>query len=327
MLISYLLLICGAFPAIDLEPDIIIDEDIPTDTSHFLTYPFDAVRVGTRTFVAPGEHFVLVYERGEYHRVIGREGEGPGEFVHPPASLQIEDNALIVTELYGWRRSHFTLEGELVGTEDLDKQHFALAGTRLKKQRPSDAVAKGYLYENRDAGCSFGKLQGDLDTDYHLAQSALLSYADRIVVVYARGALEVFDTDCRRVAEREIQLDRFKRDIERDTVLTQLEHGIGNNLGFYKNGLPINAETIEPNGTVWLLVSNEHMESAHERKPGETWLYRVPIEGEIRFGKLPVPAGNIHFSNGSLAIIYREEAAIHIHEAAALTDALEPHLP
>ena len=49
--------------------------------------------------------------------VVGRKGEGPGEFTQPSRIYFAEDGGFTVREGWGTRFTHYTADGELVGTE------------------------------------------------------------------------------------------------------------------------------------------------------------------------------------------------------------------
>ena len=68
--------------------------------------------------VDPRETQVSVwYPDGTLVFVVGRKGEGPGEFTQPSRIHFAEDGGFSVQEGWGTRFTHYTADGELVGTE------------------------------------------------------------------------------------------------------------------------------------------------------------------------------------------------------------------
>ena len=69
--------------------------------------------------------------------VVGRKGEGPGEFTQPSRIYFAEDGGFSVREGWGTRFTHYTADGELVGTEFGLTTSLTYQDVRLGLQAPT----------------------------------------------------------------------------------------------------------------------------------------------------------------------------------------------
>ena len=69
--------------------------------------------------------------------VVGRKGEGPGEFTQPSRIYFAEDGGFTVREGWGTRFTHYTANGELVGTEIGLTTSLTYQDTRLGLHAPT----------------------------------------------------------------------------------------------------------------------------------------------------------------------------------------------
>ena len=74
---------------------------------------------------------------------VGRKGEGPGEFTRPSRIYFAEDGGFTVREGWGTRFTHYTANGELVGTEIGLRTSLTYQDTRLGLHAPT--ADGGYL--------------------------------------------------------------------------------------------------------------------------------------------------------------------------------------
>ena len=61
-----------------------------------------------------GQNKVFIYSpEGAFREEVGRQGSGPGEFLHVSA-IHVIDSVLVVSDIRTWRTTRFTLDGELL---------------------------------------------------------------------------------------------------------------------------------------------------------------------------------------------------------------------
>ncbi len=91
--------------------------------------------------------------------VVGRKGEGPGEFTQPSRIYFAEDGGFTVREGWGTRFTHYTADGELVGTEFGLTTSLTYENTSLGLEAPTGDggyLAKPLFSASRQAGLRGG---------------------------------------------------------------------------------------------------------------------------------------------------------------------------
>ena len=91
--------------------------------------------------------------------VVGRKGEGPGEFTQPSRIYFAEDGGFTVREGWGTRFTHYTAAGELVGTEFGLTTSLTYENTRLGLEAPTGDggyLARPLFSASRQAGLRGG---------------------------------------------------------------------------------------------------------------------------------------------------------------------------
>lgn len=104
---------------------------------------------GEFVIAEPGEGQVNVYDTaGRLRRVVGRRGEGPGEFRAPIAARRTLDGGIVVADVMLSRLTFFPSGGSgepevvasplplLVGAQDLGGGRYLLSGQVMSEQRP-----------------------------------------------------------------------------------------------------------------------------------------------------------------------------------------------
>jgi len=123
----------GVAQAVEPEPVLQVGEILGNSPEVSFTEITSIVVIGDSILVLEGAaNEIRVFDhRGHFLGRIGRNGEGPGEFMWPTA-MRLAPEGLAVIDLKLRRQSFFTLKGELIRTEPLGQlRDQALAGSAV----------------------------------------------------------------------------------------------------------------------------------------------------------------------------------------------------
>ena len=323
MIVWFLCQLIGRFSGLP-EAVLTLDERSSTNPDHAVSYPYDAVYHRDHLYVADDGSCVLVFDaEGTYVRTIGRRGQGPGELEHAPVSLVAEGDTLVVTEMYGYSRSRFTLAGRFLTREKIEGDVVYHGDMRFRKLTRGETLDHGDTHLVLGADCTCNRLEGAEARDLHLARAIFREISPgRFLAVKRRGTVEIYGRGCVLEKTIEFNVDRFKRELVEDPLATQLMAKVKDERHpYYQFGVPVFDASVESPEALWLLVENEQVQSVL-RKPTETWLYRIDLRTEaVSFRQLEGEVTGLRITDGKIVLIAQEEATVRVYELDEMTEA------
>jgi hypothetical protein len=305
---------------------LVIDADSSREPR--IIYPYDAVLCAGRVYIAGGNPWIDVYEAGSWRDPIGRQGEGPGEFEHDPVRVRIEDNRLVVGEMYHKRESIFTLEGIFVEAgaprarslfTDENGKAF-----RFEKLDFPDAIESGFMVRNQADDCFMGTLAGTSVPDHHVSRYFLEPHRnDAVLFIRRNGLVQRYDLACNLLGEWYLDVRAFARDPEKDDLANALiarlrvKYPERTYKTAYRYGVPIVSTAVHEDH-LFALVSNEH-NLGRNNKPGEVALFVSEIgTRNTRVFEVTGAPGTVRVSEDHLLIISSEDAFIKLWKIEVL---------
>ena len=95
-------------------------------------------------------------DRGSFLFVVGRSGEGPGEFGFPQDMFIDADGSLLVLDNSGVRFTYFRADGQLIGTELGQDNSVSYQGFNLAVTFPRDGIYLGVVRASADIDAGIG---------------------------------------------------------------------------------------------------------------------------------------------------------------------------
>ncbi len=109
------------FTEFDLEPELVIGEGESDDQFFSDLSDVKEDKSGNIYVCDAAENHIKVYdENGKFLRLIGRQGEGPGEFNSPVCTGFLSDGTLIVADQGNQRFQLFSSEGDFIDSHKLE---------------------------------------------------------------------------------------------------------------------------------------------------------------------------------------------------------------
>lgn len=321
---NWILLLTYFYPAADLEQvtaSFHLTSDRPAKGEVAVSYPYDAVIYNDLIYVSDYYHRILVFSAEELQNQWGVIGEGPGEMKHPPTRLNVDQGAIVVTEMYGWQRHFFTPKGTYLRREALDRQAIQVGQDQFRKLVFEEAVYLGSRYRNDENQCLLSRLEDASEVAFHVSEALLLARKSGFIVVKRSGPIETYDQRCRLQKTFSLPVEFFKKKMQKDPIRTKIASKVQtlSPIQYYQYGLPIIDAELEGDSNLWILVSDENVEN-EQRKPELVHLYRVDLttgQPDLKV-RLPEPANRIRISNHHLVLVATEYATVRAYSLRAL---------
>jgi len=311
-------------------PWISLNDEFMADKAPSVIYPFDAVTHGDKIYVAGGQHTVEVFSDGSWMMRLGKMGQGPGEFEHPPVRLDIRGGNLIATERYHHRELGFSLEGTYLFTRRPDenrtqKSLFGDLEATLQQLSFHKAGETGRMLRDLDHDCLLGRAVGPTEIDHHLSAFFLEEGINgEIVFIRRTGLVQVFESGCKLSEEWSVPVHHLTDDVIEDkwTNIVRKEYYAEKKpetrfRKAYRNGIPIISTALDHRGTLYILATDERA-MTRDRKPGACELILLDLEtGTTASFSLDWAPSRLRISENKLVLISSEDAMIMIWETGA----------
>jgi len=312
-------------PEVMPRPIIVLDEETTANDLPALIYPYDAVMLEERIFVAGGDHRIHVFSKSEWLRSFGRKGQGPGEFAHPPVRISLKQGTLVATEMYFHRALVLSLEGEVLTETKPEKPgNLALhiSGESRELERSSYVTARdsGLMLRDPVDDCFFGTAAGPSQEDHHLSSFFLETDAkSRIVFVRRNGLVQIYSEGCDLVRQWPIPVRHLAREVIEDkwANLVRKEYYAEKYPGTrfrtaYRYGIPIVDVVVDIRDRLFVIAQDE-TQMTEDRKPGICELIVLNLEtGKTVAYPLDWAPSRIRISEDKLILISSEDALIKV---------------
>jgi len=304
--------------------EVILDDRLSTDRGAAIVYPYDAVIHGERIFVAGGGHGIDVFDGNRWLKTMGRKGQGPGEFEHPPVRLEIDNGALLAIEMYYHRALSFSIDGVYLTTRSHRRQrNFELTSqeTLLELRPTSYVVARdsGRMLRLLDRDCFLGTTAGPTEADHHISSFFLAMSSQGIVFVRRDGLVQVYSSECELLRQWSIPVHHLAKDVIEDDLanMVRKEYYAEKYPGTrfrkaFRFGIPIVGIAVDHRDILYTIASDER-KMTDDRKPGACELITLNLNtGDHQTFGLGWAPSRLRISNGKLIMISSEDAMVKV---------------
>jgi len=260
-------------------------------------------------------HVKVYNEKGEYVRIIGKGGQGPGEFRLPFFILISPSKELVVTGMGGI--SYFKLDGEFIRSQSLSTQNIA----RLKFDKFGNPIGICILFGEDNPRYELRKFNLEFETKFAIDSSPIsrtrspgfnpfvpvlrwdMIRGEHIVCGYGGEGyiFKIFDLEGKLIKSIHKDYDQVEV-TDRDIEVEMRKHGIESreNIIVPDNKPPFRWINTDEEGRIfvstWELIPESEGYYYDVFDTDGKYLLRVPIKGEP-----------LIFKNGKLYIIVRDD--------------------